>query len=90
MQVKKQYELGIWMQDGRSKRDVLLRAEAGAVELGHGRQLRFPDLVLKPDARVVLQGVNGGGKSTLLKHLLPQFNVPADRLVYMPQEDCRR
>ncbi|MFT5086996.1 MAG: macrolide transport system ATP-binding/permease protein [Planctomycetota bacterium] len=86
VQVKKQYELGIWMQDGRSKRDVLLRAEAGAVELGHGRQLRFPDLELKPDARVALQGVNGGGKSTLLKHLLPQFNVPADRLVYMPQE----
>jgi len=86
VQVKKQYELGIWMPNGRSKRDVLLRAEAGGLTLGHDRQLHFPELVLKPDARVALQGINGGGKSTLLKHLLPQFNVPEERLVYMPQE----
>ncbi len=86
IQIKKQYELGIWMPEGRSKRDVLLRAEAGALDLGHGRQLRFPPLVLRPDARVAIRGANGGGKSTLLRHLLPQFNVPVERLVYMPQE----
>lgn len=86
IQVKKQYELGIWMPEGRSRRDALLRAEAGVLELGHGRQLQFPDLVLKPDARVALRGPNGAGKSTLLRHLLPQFNVPAERLVYMAQE----
>ncbi len=86
VQVKKQYEMGIWMPEGRSKRDVLLRAEGGALELGHGRQLHYPDLVLKPNARVALQGANGGGKSTLLRHLLPQLNVEPERLVYMPQE----
>ena len=50
------------------------------------RTLKHPDLVMRPDDRVALSGPNGGGKSTLVRHLLRRLNIEAARLVYMPQE----
>ena len=84
--LKKTYDLGIWLGEGRSRRDVLLRVSAGALDLGGGRKLYHPDLVMRPDDRIALSGPNGGGKSTLLRSLLQKLNVETERLVYLPQE----
>ena len=86
IRLKKTYDLGIWLGEGRSKRDVLLRLAAGVIDLGGGRTLEYPDLVMRPDDRVALSGPNGGGKSTLVRHLLRRLNIEAARLVYLPQE----
>ena len=86
IRLKKTYDLGIWLGEGRSKRDVLLRLAAGVIDLGGGRTLKHPDLVMRPDDRVALSGPNGGGKSTLVRHLLRRLNIEAARLVYLPQE----
>ena len=83
---KKTYDLGIWLGEERSKRDVLLRLAAGVIDLGGGRTLNHPDLVMRPHDRVALCGPNGGGKSTLVRHLLRRLNIEAARLVYLPQE----
>jgi ATPase subunit of ABC transporter with duplicated ATPase domains len=85
--VKKRYETGIWV-DGASfmPRDFLLRLPAGSLSLGGGRQLRFPDLEIGGTSRIALKGANGLGKSTLIRHLLAHLQLPAEKLVTVPQE----
>ena len=41
---------------------------------------------MKADEHVAITGANGLGKSTLLNALMPDVNVPAERLLYMPQK----
>jgi macrolide transport system ATP-binding/permease protein len=85
--VKKEHDLGIWVQGARSPRDRLLWRDAGSVAVGGGRRLLHPDLVMRPDDRVALTGPNGGGKSTLWRAQLEEgMNVDPERLVYVPQE----
>jgi macrolide transport system ATP-binding/permease protein len=85
--VKKRYETGIWV-DGASymPRDFLLRLPAGSLPLGGGRQLHFPDLAIGGTDRIALTGANGLGKSTLINHLLARLQLPAEKLVTVPQE----
>lgn len=84
--VKKRYDLGIWVDGARSKRDTLLRLPEGELPLGEGRRLRHPALVMRPDDRVALTGPNGGGKSTLVRQVVAHLNLPAERVTYVPQE----
>jgi len=86
IQVKKKYELGIWLPGSVSKRNALFQHEAGVLQLGAKKELRFPQLVIRPTDRIALTGPNGAGKSTLLRWLLLQLNVPPLQLTYLPQE----
>ena len=85
--VKKRHETGIWV-DGASfiPRDFLLRLPAGSLPLGGERQLHFPDLEIGGTSRIALTGANGLGKSTLIRHLLNHLQLPAEKLVTVPQE----
>jgi ATPase subunit of ABC transporter with duplicated ATPase domains len=85
--VKKRYETGIWV-DGASymPRDFLLRLPAGALPLGGGRMLRYPELEIGGASRIAITGANGLGKSTLIRHLLDHLRLPAEKLVSVPQE----
>ena len=87
IKVKKQYDLGIWVQGERSHRDRLLSRSGGVLAVGGGRVLRHGDIVMAPADRVAVTGPNGIGKSTLLRALLREaLNVDENRLVYVPQE----
>jgi len=85
--VKKRYETGIWV-DGASfmPRDFLLRLPAGRLPLGGGRFLHFPELAIGGTSRIALKGANGLGKSTLVRHVLGQLQLPLEKLVTVPQE----
>ena len=85
-QVDRVHDVGIWLPGSRSRRNTLFSLEPGEIPLGGGRVLRFPRLAMKPEDRVAITGLNGLGKSTLLRHLLPGLNVPAEHLTEMPQE----
>jgi len=85
--VKKQVEMGFWLEgSARSSRNRVLWVPAGAMPLGGGRRLVFPELRIDPTDRIALTGANGAGKSTLVRHLLRHVNVPADNLINLPQE----
>lgn len=84
--VAKTYQLGIWVPGERSRRDRLFSLKAGELALGERRRLVYPDLVMRPEERIALTGPNGAGKSTLIDHIVASVNIPAERLVYIPQE----
>lgn len=86
IKVRKRYELGIWFDGERCRRDTLFRLPEGRLPLGGGRELRHPELVMRPGDRVALTGANGTGKSTLVRRILGAAGLPAGRLTYMPQE----
>ena len=84
--VRKQYELGIWVSTEFSRRDTLFRVNAGALTLGNGRELKYPDLIMLPRDRVGLTGANGSGKSSLVRPLMSRIDLSPEHLTYIPQE----
>ncbi|MBU1070332.1 ATP-binding cassette domain-containing protein [Myxococcota bacterium] len=84
--VRKEYELGIEFTGEVSRRDRLVQLPAGVLPLGPEAVLSFPELTLRPVDRLALTGRNGSGKSTLLRHLTAHLDLPAERVIFMPQE----
>jgi macrolide transport system ATP-binding/permease protein len=84
--VRKQYELGIWIEGECCRRDTLFRLGAGTLLLGGDYELHHPDLTMRPADRIALTGANGTGKSTLVRHILNIIDLPPERLTYLPQE----
>ena len=85
--IRKEYEMGFWLEgSGCSTRNAVLAVPAGEIPLGDGRRLVYPELYVSPTDRIALTGPNGLGKSTLLKRLLQNVNVPPERLISVPQE----
>jgi ATPase subunit of ABC transporter with duplicated ATPase domains len=83
---KKQYKLGLDMHGQAARRDILFRMNEGHLDLGNGRRLGFPELLVTPDDRIALTGPNGAGKSTLVRHIIQHLLVPSEKIVYLPQE----
>jgi ATPase subunit of ABC transporter with duplicated ATPase domains len=79
-------KLGIALGGRQSRRPLLWRHPEGALPLGDGRRLRIPELQLPADARIALVGPNGTGKSTLIRHMVAQLDLPDDAVVYLAQE----
>ena len=86
IRVRKRYELGIWIDGERSRRDALFTLPGGTIPLGGGRSLHHPDLVMAPGDRIGLTGSNGCGKSTLIGRILERLDLPPGRLTYLAQE----
>lgn len=86
LKVKKTYDLGIWIEGSRSSRDTLLKLPSGRIPLGEARALSFPAITIRPADRIALTGPNGSGKSTFIRHLLSSLDLPAERVISIPQE----
>ncbi len=84
--VRKQRATGVPLAGQQSSRNALVRLPEGRVSLGESRTLLTPPLMVQPSDRIALIGANGTGKSTLLRHLVGQIDLPPSDLVYLPQE----
>ncbi len=78
--------LGITLRGQTAPRNSVLDLPEGAIALGGARSLHHPALRIEPTDHIGLIGPNGAGKSTLLRHILTQLSLPADKVVYLPQE----
>jgi macrolide transport system ATP-binding/permease protein len=79
-------DLGIALHSRPSDRNAVLRLAAGSLPLGPDRRLEFPDLLVQPQDRIAVTGPNGSGKSTLVRHVVAGLTLPAERVLYIPQE----
>ena len=84
--VQKERKLGLGLSGELARRALLLHMPEQQLALGPDRTLHVPRLLLRPDDRVGVWGVNGSGKSTLIRHIVASLDLPADKLVYLPQE----
>jgi ATPase subunit of ABC transporter with duplicated ATPase domains len=78
--------LGVALHGRPSSRNVVVRLAAGSLPLGPERRLEFPDLLVQPQDRIAVTGPNGGGKSTLVRHIVTGLTLPSERVLYIPQE----
>lgn len=83
---KKVHAAGIRIAGTASRRDSLFRVPGGCLPLGTDREIHFPDLLMRPEDRISLTGINGGGKSTLLRFILEHLTLPDSQCIYLPQE----
>jgi len=72
--------------DHETPRRSRLLVFAGTLEAGDEMLVDGVDVVVERGARIQLSGPNGAGKSTLLRALLDSSTLPANRLLYVPQE----
>ncbi len=84
--VEKQYETGIWLPGSCSSNSHLLHMAAGKLMLSEHHQLQHPTLEIHATDHIAITGLNGTGKSTLIQRLLDKLTLPAERIVYLPQE----
>ena len=85
--IRVDYEMGFWLEDsGKSARNYVAELPEGEIDLGDGRTLVHPTLTIRPDDRIALVGDNGLGKSTLVKKIVANANVPSEKLLVIPQE----
>lgn len=84
--IKREYETGITLSESVSKRNFLLKVNSGTLKLSDQKVLHYKDLIINPTDRISLTGINGSGKSSLLKHLVNLINADADNITYIPQE----
>jgi ATPase subunit of ABC transporter with duplicated ATPase domains len=86
IEVNKQRSVGIWLEGSKARKQTLINVPEMELPMGNDRLLKTPPLVMQPTARIAVTGANGTGKSTLLAALQPEFNVPSEHLIFMPQE----
>ena len=76
---------GAGLSGTKSERKILCFFEQGEIDFGFCI-LKYPDLSIRNDSRIVISGPNGSGKTTLLKHILGSINTVGLNFWYLPQE----
>ena len=86
LQVAGERKIGAQLKGTRQERKVLYSVCAGTMHLEGGIRLIHPDLEITNDARIVLTGDNGVGKSSLVKRIVSDLDMPSSSLWHLEQE----
>jgi ATPase subunit of ABC transporter with duplicated ATPase domains len=76
----------VFVDYARAPSARLIALDADEVRAGDRVVLRDVRLVLGREDRVRVEGANGAGKTTLLRALLAASRLPADRVLFVPQD----
>ncbi|MDR2149807.1 MAG: ATP-binding cassette domain-containing protein [Spirochaetaceae bacterium] len=79
-------KIGAHLKGLRQERKILYTESAGTMVLAGGIRLVHPDLTITHDARIVLTGNNGVGKSSLVERIVSDLDLPAPSVWYLHQE----
>lgn len=85
--VKGLRKTGAGLSGQKLERPVLYALPAGVTGIaGNAVLLHHPALEIRHDARIVLSGGNGCGKTSLVEYILSGINLPPQALWYLHQE----
>jgi ATPase subunit of ABC transporter with duplicated ATPase domains len=76
----------VWLGWERSPKPWPLSLDAAELRAGEKVVLRDVHAALGREDRVWLSGPNGAGKTTLLRALIDGARLPAERILYLPQD----
>ena len=72
----------------RYKGKFLFYLEAGETKI-NSIVLRHPELIVKKDSRIGIEGVNGAGKTSLLNYIIETMHnnsIDREKIIYIPQD----
>jgi len=78
--------LGIKFESPESVRFFPIIIPAGRLSLGDLKHLLVPELSIQRGDRIGIEGENGSGKSTFIRYLIRNCNLPGPALLNIPQE----
>ncbi|MDR0558119.1 MAG: ATP-binding cassette domain-containing protein [Treponema sp.] len=85
--VKGLRKTGAGLRGQRLERPVLFTIRSGATGIaGNTLTLRHPALEIPNDARIVLTGDNGSGKTSFVEYILSAVTLPPRSIWHLPQE----
>lgn len=84
IRMPKRYDGALLLPGPNHLRAVVFRAAAGTISCG-GHTLSLPELILGGTDHIGLTGLNGTGKSTLVKHIAQRID-PRINMLLIPQE----
>jgi ATPase subunit of ABC transporter with duplicated ATPase domains len=84
--VKREYKTGVMLSGSFSHRNFLLNIDASTLNLSPNKTLTFSNLVISSRDRIGLTGINGSGKSRLIRYILNHINSEKENITYIPQE----
>ena len=79
-------QMGIAFDESAERGLKTLIIPSGSISLGGSKHLIYPDLSIQERDRIGILGGNGTGKSTFVRHIVRNFNLPGKHIVYIPQE----
>jgi macrolide transport system ATP-binding/permease protein len=82
----KQHKMGIIVQGNNLKCNHIFCLPNSFIQLGKNKTLAFPDLEMRPKDRIALTGLNGTGKSTLIKLIIKSLDINKGNVVLLQQE----
>ncbi|MFO0572087.1 MAG: ATP-binding cassette domain-containing protein [Polyangiaceae bacterium] len=85
IEVEKNLGRSLFVEYERPRKAVLARLDATEVRAGEARLLSDVHLCVEREARIRVAGGNGAGKTTLLRRLLEEAQLPAERVLHLPQ-----
>ena len=86
LEVRRELGASLQFQAELCPRPRLLHLATDELRAGDALLLERVELTVDRGARVRLHGPNGAGKTTLLRRLLETGDLPADRVMILPQE----
>lgn len=83
---KKREIEGFTLNGKKSERNFLISLEEKKQFFSNGISIEIPNLTIKPEDKIGIEGDNGTGKSTLIKFLLDSIDLPHEKIIYISQE----
>ena len=77
---------GFILSGEKAESNQLFYLEEGIIPVCSSFGISTPTLLIKPDDRIGVTGVNGAGKSLLIRYIFSSLRLSQDRAIYIPQE----
>lgn len=77
---------GFSLKGEKAKCNYFLYIDENKFKFNNGISITVPNLIIKPDDRIGIEGDNGTGKSTFLNYIYNSVSLPSNNIIYIPQE----